>query len=634
MLAAVKKYGREFSNRPVSRHPACNALKSGTSVAPALLNIVCSRNFPIRKPLMNRPKFDLPSRQTCFPWAVDQKRRTGQPRRFRRFQMGTAALLGLLPIALARPGAAAETVYFSYGPFEQSVSVESLKTYATTGKIESDLAAYTRYANDAQLEQLRNVLLIRANISPIAVSQFLYTAQGEVLLERLGNLIQTDSHLSGFYAIRASLILAAADPQGLTLLNVLQKFPTRSMRIEVTRTLALVSQIERLINQTNLATTAVEQQSAIEAANSPLNLAGLPDLRLPGPNSFQRQTIQLVDSARNRSFPADVYLPAAPARSAPLPPAPVIVISHGLGSDRTSYAYLAAHLASYGFAVALPEHPGSNADQLAALLEGRASEVAEPAEFVDRPLDVKLLLDNLQGLNQTDPLFRNRLNLQEVGVVGQSLGGYTALALAGAPINPTQLRADCLPGDAFNLSSLLQCRALDLAPPLPNLRDDRVKAIIAINPIDSTILGQASLSQINIPTLIVGGNADTVAPVLPEQIRPFTWLTTASRYLLVIRGSTHFSTIGDSTRGDVVNFPPEVIGPDPAVARRYMNAFSVAFFRTHLGHQSDYQQFLGAAYANRISQPLLPLNLVRSFTADQLTQSLDGAPPPTTNNGG
>ncbi len=35
------------------------------------------------------------------------------------------------------------------------------------------------------------------------------------------------------------------------------------------------------------------------------------------------------------------------------------------------------------------------------------------------------------------------LNLEQVGVVGQSFGGYTALALAGTKINFEQLKADC-----------------------------------------------------------------------------------------------------------------------------------------------------------------------------------------------
>ncbi len=56
-------------------------------------------------------------------------------------------------------------------------------------------------------------------------------------------------------------------------------------------------------------------------------------------------------------FLADIYLPVAQT------PRQIIVISHGLGSDRTSFAYLAEHLASYGFVVAVPEHPGSNSKQ-------------------------------------------------------------------------------------------------------------------------------------------------------------------------------------------------------------------------------------------------------------------------------
>lgn len=56
-----------------------------------------------------------------------------------------------------------------------------------------------------------------------------------------------------------------------------------------------------------------------------------------------------------RSVPVDFYVPNQQAK--PGAPIPVIVISHGLGSDRTTFAYLAIHLASYGFAVLVPEHP-------------------------------------------------------------------------------------------------------------------------------------------------------------------------------------------------------------------------------------------------------------------------------------
>lgn len=529
--------------------------------------------------------------------------------------------LGMIQVAIATGAAqGAERIYITYGPLERSIAISSLEAYARDGKIQPDLVAYTRYATPEQLNDLREILLARAQVGPVPVSQFLYTEQGEILLERLGEVIRTESRLSGFYAIRASLILAAADAEnGLTPLNILQQFPLRGIRIDLSRALQIVSDLEQLINQTARAINTVDQQALLEASTEPsVNFAALPDLQDPGNFAWRRETIVLNDRQRDRIFPADLYLPLSPRLTYIATPAPVIILSHGLGTDRTTFAYLAEHLASYGFVVAVPEHPGSNAEQLLALINGRANEVTRPREFIDRPLDIKYLLDELDRLAQTDPLLYSRMDLQQVGIVGQSFGGYTALTVAGASVNLTNLAADCAPDDFLNLSLLLQCRALELLPPLPEFHDERIKAVIAINPIGSGILGPSGYGALDLPVMLVTGNADTVAPALPEQIRPFTWLTTPNKYLLLIRGATHFSSIGDSANGDLVPLPPEIIGPSPALARSYLETMSVAFFKTHLTTQTAYRPYLGAAYPEFISQPPLTLRLVQSLTAAQL----------------
>ena len=299
---------------------------------------------------------------------------------------------------------------------------------------------------------------------------------------------------------------------------------------------------------------------------------------------------------------------------------PVIVISHGLGSDRTSFTYLAEQLASYGFAVAVPEHPGSNAKQLQSLLSGRANQVAEPNEFINRPLDVKYLLDELQRLDAYNLSFQ--LNFQQVGVIGQSFGGYTALALAGAKLNFKQLQTNCdEPNDIWNVSLLLQCRALDLPETDYNLQDPRVKAAIAINPIDSSIFGQAGLERIQVPVMIVGGSTDTVAPVLSEQILPFSWLDTAQKYLVVIERASHFSIIGETNPNQqAFVLPPQAIGPSPAIARRYMSALGVAFFQTYIAGNTQYRDYLSSAYVQAINQAPLNISLVQSLSITQLTQ--------------
>jgi len=524
--------------------------------------------------------------------------------------------IGLLPALTAYPAFGAERLKFNYGLLESSIPISSLETYARTGKVDNNLAGYSHYLDKKQLAQLRQVLLTPIPLNQIEISQFLYTPIGERLLEKLGKVIQTESHLSGFYAIRAALILSAADQKDFTLLNVLRKFPASAISINLDQSLAIAESLQNLVNHTKNAVALINQESQKKVTTaSPLKTVPLMDLGKIGSFRFSKQTIILNDLSRNRTFPADIYLPTAQT------PRTIIVISHGLGSDRTSFAYLAEHLASYGFVVAVPEHPGSDAKQLQALLAGTADRVTNPRELIDRPLDIKFLLDELTRLSQSDSTFKGHLNLEQVGVIGQSFGGYTALALAGAKINFEQLKTDCPALEhTLNVSLLLQCLALNLPNVKYNLSDARVKAVIAIDPIDSSIFGKASLSQIKIPVMIVSGSSDTVAPALLEQIQPFTWLTTPSKYLVLINGGTHFSTIAGSPNA-TIPVPTQVIGSSPALARRYVKALSVPFFETYIAEQSSYLPYLSTDYVNTISHQPLPLSLIKSLTPEELEQA-------------
>lgn len=251
------------------------------------------------------------------------------------------------------------------------------------------------------------------------------------------------------------------------------------------------------------------------------------------------------------------------------------------------------------------------------MFEGRADRITPPREFIDRPLDVSFLLDELNQLTRSSPTFGGRLDLEQVGVVGQSFGGYTALVLAGAVPNFKELETDCQTSQAaLNLSLLLQCQALALPRHNYDLADPRVKAIIAISPIASSILGQASLNQINLPVLITASSDDILAPALVEQFHPFTWLTTPDKYLALFNGATHFSSIAPP-RFDLHQ------GTDSkdAIIRRYITALSTAFFQTHITNQLSYRPYLSAAYANAMSENALQLSLVQSLALPRLNQA-------------
>lgn len=560
-------------------------------------------------------------------------------------------------IAIAPTSQAAERIYVAYNILERSISVKALEDYAERGVMDEDLAVYAQYADRQVLDNLRSALQAKADVNPVTVAQFLYSPQGEAALKRLGQVIQPESRISGFQAIRAALILAAKDPEGLTLLNFLRRFPAKGIRIDVERSLKVAGEAEQLINKTKQATQAIIQTASEERTTDPPLSSNRIDLRRSGPFGFDKQTITLNDPNRvittpsipaaaapassllkGRIYKVDIYTPLLQKAVAPQS-IPVVVISHGLGSDRDSFTYLAKHLASYGFAVLVPEHPGSDSKQMEALLQGNASEVSEPTEFANRPLDISYLLDYLEQQSRTNPTYQS-FNLKRVGVIGQSFGGYTALALAGASINFQELQASCTDlENTFNISLLLQCRALQLerlGQPRSNFRDPRIQAAIALNPITSAVLGKTNLSAIQIPTMIVAGSSDTVAPALFEQVQPFTWLTTPDKYLVQIDPGTHFSVIGDvsvpNNRNDnksansanssaaSLNIPPEVIGPDPAAAQRYTKALALAFFKTYIAQQPAFRPYLSATYAQSISESDLRVDLVKTLSVDQLSQ--------------
>lgn len=513
------------------------------------------------------------------------------------------------------PAQAAETVYVSLGLLEISVSVESLEKYAKEGKITQELAAYTRYLNEEQKEKLQEILTIPAELDTIAIAQFLYSPQGEAVLRQFGEIIDTKARQGGFYAIRSALILAAADPDGLTLLNFLEHFPTDGLRINSGRGLELVNQLSGFIKQTDRTVALIEQQARDSAIAAPgTKSTDLPrNLRLAGTVPYTRKSLDLVDQQREslqqeftrfitREIPTDLYLPQTSTQERP----PLIVISHGLGSDRNTYSYLAQHLASYGFAVATIEHPGSNARQLQSLLMGLKNEVSPPSELINRPKDIQFLLNYLESNYNT------QINLNQIGILGQSYGAYTSLAIAGAAINYERVTERCATQETatvLNFSVLLQCQLLRLPRKDYNFEDSRIKAVFAINPFTSNIFGKEGLEEINIPTLLVTGSADTVTPALAEQIRPFTWLETPEKYLVLLKRGTHFSTLAEGTE-EGLPVPKEAIGPDPAIAQDYVRALSTAFFKTYLVEEGNYEAYLSPSYTDEISRSAMPLFLL------------------------
>lgn len=526
--------------------------------------------------------------------------RQSVPNRLRFYKSVQWLTLGMISTLLAAlPGQTAEKIYFKYGPFKESLQVSSLETFAKTGKINSDLGFYFKLAkaNDTTKQKFRELLVRRVEIPAFEVSQFFNSELGYDILGRLGQYLQTPIWQNGQQSLRAGIVLSAYDAEGLTFLNILKKLPV-NMTVDVALALEGFQSLERVIKATKFFTQKMSTFATQEAAGVTVNFDQLPNLRQPGSFGVQQQRWALNDASRKRQFYVLVYQPQQ-LRSGKTP---VVILSHGLGSKPEDFTRRAQHLASYGFVVALPQHPGSDAGQVQALKAGLSGSYFLTSDFIDRPKDISYVIDELERRNQSQ--FGGQLDLQSVGVAGHSFGGYGVLAVAGATIDFDFLQHQCDRSFIYlNTSMLMQCRVLQLPRQVYNFRDPRVKAVFAINPVNHAVFGPKGLAQITIPTMLVGGSEDPATPVVFEQAQSFPLLGSSIKYLALAEGQAHINLANlDAGMTHTLNSIKGLSLASPYVLESYADAMLLAFFETYIVGNSAYQPYLQSAYPDYLSR--------------------------------
>jgi predicted dienelactone hydrolase len=531
-----------------------------------------------------------------------------------KFRVGWLISLTIGAISVATSSVrAAERIELGIGPIKLGVSVKELESYAQQDRVSKDLNAFLGRIEESDRPYIRKSLTLKPGFNALQVSRFSRSALGNRILDYLGNLVQTDRNQNGAEDIRSGLTVAAGDPEGLSVLNFLRKYPSETIYLNLEKGFEVANKIEKLGQETMSAIAGVEKMSLRLAQSEPqIEPKMLASLAEAGQYLVKLETETLIDVRRNRSFIVDFYWPQGATR-----PAPAIVLSHGLGSDRQHFAALAKHLASHGFVAVTVEHPGSNLGKLQQLLNGSSKEVFDVSEFIDRPKDVSYVLDHLAQR------FPGAVDVQQAGVIGHSFGGYTALALAGATIDFDYLTKQCSQGiDSANVSLLLQCEALKLPRQTYNFRDERIKFALAINPVDSSIFGPKGMAKIRIPVAIAAASDDAVASAVLEQIQPFSWISAAQRYLFVTKGVGHVADIRSLTRVFVPSFNSFISEQNTDPLQEYSNTFILALVQTHVRNQTTYRPYLQAGYAIAMSQTPHRVSMLRTLTPQQFDNLL------------
>jgi predicted dienelactone hydrolase len=526
-------------------------------------------------------------------------------KRFSRWfwSLGVGALATLFtPL----PSKGAENIFFTYGPIKLTVKVESLENFVENGTVDSNLAFLFNLVGTSaeKLEKLREVMQFKAEVDPLVLNRFFHSSVGEKLLRRAGYILNSPWGSNGFYGIRGALIQAAMDPEkGLTLLNFIQQYPT-DIHLEGETLEARAKALNLVVSATEYFVNELAVLSAAEANTDPPidpSLLAQHNPTQPGPYGVApKQTWHLVDPSRDRRFYVDIYHPQRWKTGQ----TPVVVISHGLASRPEDFDQIALSLASYGFLVALPQHPGSDFALAQAMLEGEALQPYYVADFIDRPKDVSYVIDELERRNQGQ--FQGRLTLDSVGVGGHSFGGYTALALAGAEFDWDYLQTECdISKGVPNMALLLQCDALSLPHENYQFRDPRVTAIVAANPVNSAVFGIKGLEKVTIPVVMMGGSYDPATPFVLEQARSFPRLGSREKYLTLMEGQAHvdFSKL-DASITNTIESVDKVTLPDQNLLHLYGASIILPFMQVHIANDPSYQPYLdsAAAYAQLLSQ--------------------------------
>ncbi|MEY2984789.1 MAG: hypothetical protein RLZZ568_1406 [Cyanobacteriota bacterium] len=514
------------------------------------------------------------------------------------------------------PVSAAEKVVFSLGLLgEFEVHVDSLVTFAETGTITPDLRFYTQRLTADELAKLRSVLQQSFAVSAVEVSDFFNTRFGQEILQQLSSLIAAPPRQSQPF-LRGAMITAAENPDGVTIMDVIKRYGSPKLVINTKTFKETLDEADKLYQATERVFAWLDQRRQDSAPPPNAPPANLATLAQPGKQRWTSHTLTIPRPNQANALTVFVNLP----QTAPQP-APLVVIAPGLNSDFDALRYLADHLASYGFATVGINFPESDAERMADALKGLET-FPSPNAWMNQPKDISLVLDTLAAKVTTDSQWQGKFDVNTVGILGHSLGGYTATASGGAQVKWPHVLTQCetlnQPNQInLNPALLWQCQGVNSTPPLRDLQDDRIKALIAINPVTNPAFGDGGIQGIDIPMMFVAGSDDIFAPSLSEQIDPFVAIDHEDKYLLLVKNSTHLSFIQDT--GDL---PRAITGDGQALAYEYMKGISLAFFRRYLNQQKQFAPYLTDGAIAAMSQDPLPMHMIRSLTPDELQDAL------------
>lgn len=305
-------------------------------------------------------------------------------------------------------------------------------------------------------------------------------------------------------------------------------------------------------------------------------------------------TVRFHDKARDRPLVTEVWYPVddqvqadpvdglwvrcAEARNAPIKTSskkyPLVIMSHGNWGDRLNNSWIAETLAANGFIVASMDHYGNTWN----------NKIAECfIKIWDRPQDVSFVIDQLLQ----DERFGPHINSKKIGLIGYSLGGHTAIWVAGGTVSQFD-KPDMKSMPADQIPTIVNedvINSIDFTPALSSYKDPRVSAVFVMAPALGYLFDMTSLQNISVPVYIVAAEGDKTVPlesspnILAAKIKK-------AAFTLIPGSASHYVFLNEVSRGGKMLLDKRVAQDGPSVDRAKIHdevgETAVLFFTKHL----------------------------------------------------
>ncbi|MNO99545.1 Alpha/beta hydrolase family protein [compost metagenome] len=251
---------------------------------------------------------------------------------------------------------------------------------------------------------------------------------------------------------------------------------------------------------------------------------------------------------------------------------PLLMLSHGNTGTPLALHDLASALARRGFVVVAVTHPGDNAHD--------HSRLGTLSNLYGRPLQISAAIT----ATLADPLLAPYISGDQVGMIGYSAGGETALILSGAQPDLERLRRYCLErpldADACKTNGVLIADRADLSAEA----DPRIHALLLMAPL-SLMFGRHALAQVKVPALIYSGDKDQLLAIDKNAQALARKLPVTPNYRL-LAGAGHFvfmAPCDDEQREHMAALCNDPDGVDREGIHLSLQAEAAHFFSRTLG---------------------------------------------------